>query len=304
MIGVKIREDSRFINDDFTVTNIVVERVRKFRMDKKLASQTSDVETDVDGLKVFDWNPYEDLGFMEREELRAIRLQMDYLKPELTLLDEDVRSTIVVFGSTRLTDTCDTPAMQSGAAPLCQKQFGHYYKEARRFSSLVSQKYRGDGPNDHVVVTGGGPGIMEAANRGAYDVGARSIGLNISLPNEQKANPYITPELNFHFRYFGLRKLHFVMRAKALVAFPGGFGTLDEVFDVLTLLQTKKIDPIPVILFGGDYWNRVIDFDFLAKVGFINPEDLELFTIVETAEEALEYICGHKTLVCPESNKT
>lgn len=240
-------------------------------------------------------NAHEDPDFMGRDELRAARLQLEYLKPELSLSDEKVRSTVVVFGSARLTENCDSTTMNSGSISQCQALFGHYYEEARRFAGLISQKYSLTEPEKFVIMTGGGPGIMEAANRGAHDVGARSGGLNINLPHEQTPNPYITPELNFHFRYFGLRKLHFVMRAKALVAFPGGFGTLDELFDVLTLLQTRKIEPIPVILFGSDYWNRVIDFEFLANSGFINPEDLNLFRIVETAEEAIGYICEDKT---------
>lgn len=239
---------------------------------------------------------YEDSQFMGRKELRAARLQLEYLKPELTLSDEGVKSTVVVFGSARLTDNCDSALMNREAIPKCQGLFGHYYGEARRFAALISQKYQNGGPDDYVVMTGGGPGIMEAANRGANDVGARSVGLNISLPEEQQPNPYITPELNFHFRYFGLRKLHFVMRAKAFVAFPGGFGTLDELFDLLTLLQTKKIEPIPVILFGSAYWERVVDFKFLASTGLISPEDLDLFTVVETAEEALEVIGAYKAV--------
>lgn len=238
---------------------------------------------------------HDDPDFMGRDELRGARLMLEYLKPELALSDEGVRSTVVIFGSARLTDNCDSASMHPGSVSACQMLFGHYYEEARRFANLISQKYNHSDPGEFVVMTGGGPGIMEAANRGAYDAGARSVGLNIILPHEQLPNPYITPELNFHFRYFGLRKLHFVMRAKALVAFPGGFGTLDELFDVLTLVQTRKIDPIPIILFGGAYWNRVVDFEFLASSGFINLEDLKLFKIVETAEDAIEYICEFKS---------
>ena len=162
----------------------------------------------------------------------------------------------------------------------------HYYEAAREFARLVSAKYQDGGPYDYVIVTGGGPGIMEAANRGAYDVGAKSVGLNIRLPHEQQPNPYITPDLCFQFHYFAMRKLHFLLRAKALVAFPGGFGTLDELFDALALRQTGRMQAIPIILFGREYWQRVIDFQFLADEGTIADEDLDLLDFAETAAEA------------------
>ncbi len=165
-----------------------------------------------------------------------------------------------------------------------------YYDEARKFAAIVSRRIKAEARRGFVVITGGGPGIMEAANRGADDVGARSIGLNINLPREQEPNPYISPELCFQFRYFALRKMHFLMRAKALVAFPGGFGTFDEVFEVLTLVQTKKVAPLPIILIGREYWSRVVDFNYLADEGFIAHDDLKLFEIVDTAEEAIALI--------------
>ena len=162
-----------------------------------------------------------------------------------------------------------------------------WYDEARRFAQLISQRFQQEGRCDFVVVTGGGPGIMEAANRGAFDVGARSIGLNITLPHEQAPNPYMTPELAFRFHYFALRKMHFLMQARGLVTFPGGFGTLDELFEVLTLIQTGKMPRIPVVLVGREFWHRLVDFDYLVEESFIAADDLELFTCVDTAEDAV-----------------
>ncbi len=215
---------------------------------------------------------YEDIDFLNRDELRAVRLQLELRKPELIQQDEGVESTIVVFGSARTLE--DSP----------------YYRAAREFSRIVSTACQIDGKCEYVVVTGGGPGIMEAANRGAHDVGAKSIGLNISLPFEQHPNKYITPELCFEFHYFAIRKMHFLMRAKALAAFPGGFGTLDELFETLTLIQTRKSNPVPVILFGQDYWERLIDFNVLVKEGMISPQDLDLFSYAATPEEAWKVI--------------
>jgi uncharacterized protein (TIGR00730 family) len=164
-------------------------------------------------------------------------------------------------------------------------KYSRYYLEAQRFASLVSSRFQQEGRREFVVVTGGGPGIMEAANRGAYQVGARSVGLNVTLPHEQQPNPYITPELAFRFHYFSLRKMHFLLRAKALVAFPGGFGTLDEIFEVLTLVQTRKMPKVPVILVGSAFWKSLIDFDFLCEEGLVSPEDLTLFSYAESAED-------------------
>ena len=243
-----------------------------------------------------------DPELLERDTLRAVRLQLEFLKPDLLQQDEGIRSTVVVFGSARVRSAAEVeaelvsgnPEARSAAAQARlenQQRQSAYYEEARRFSGIVSRRFQAEGRTDFVVVTGGGPGIMEAANRGADEAGARSIGLNIQLPMEQRPNPYISPELCFQFRYFGLRKMHFLLRAKALVAFPGGFGTLDEVFDVLTLVQTGKIDPIPIILIGKSYWQRVVDFSFLVEEGFVDSSDVELFQIVDTAAEAIHVIC-------------
>jgi len=251
---------------------------------------------------------YEDQAFLHREDLRPVRLQLELLKPELRLQEEQIKSTVVVFGSTRTVERSD---MQPIVAKL-EKQLARkprdrklavdlkmarrllaksrYYDEAREFARIVSSTCQIDGRCDFVIVTGGGPGIMEAANRGASDVGAKSVGLNITLPLEQFPNPYITPELCFQFHYFALRKMHFLMRARAMVAFPGGYGTMDELFETLTLVQTRKVKPLPVILFGAKFWNRAIDFKFLRDEGVIAPEDLDLFQFAETAVEAWELI--------------
>jgi uncharacterized protein (TIGR00730 family) len=249
-----------------------------------------------------------DLSFLQRDELRPFRLGLELLKPELIQQDEGIRSTIVVFGSARVLEPRaardklsrveaelradpGNPAFTQALA-LAQRQvaLSHYYDEAREFGRLVSATCQIDGRCDYVIVTGGGPGIMEAANRGAADAGAKSIGLNITLPHEQYPNPYITPALCFQFRYFALRKMHFLLRAKALVAFPGGFGTLDELFETLTLLQTGKASGVAIILVGRSFWERLIDWKLLVDEGFINPEDLDLFQYVETAQEAWDLI--------------
>ncbi|MCA8941497.1 MAG: TIGR00730 family Rossman fold protein [Planctomycetes bacterium] len=249
-----------------------------------------------------------DQGFMSREELRPIRLQLELMKPDLVQREEGVHSTIVVFGGTRIIEKADAEARVERATkalaenPLDEtlqrdlriaenvlKKCG-YYEEARDFGKIVSATCQRDSQCDYVIVTGGGPGIMEAANRGAYEVGAKSIGLNITLPFEQEPNSYITPELCFEFKYFAIRKMHFLMRAKAMVAFPGGFGTMDELFEALTLIQTKRMEPIPVILFGRDYWSRLIDFDVFVEEGTISPQDAELIQYAETAQEAWDII--------------
>lgn len=246
---------------------------------------------------------YEDMEFLASDDLRPIRLQLELLKPEQELRRQKVSSTVVVFGSARIVSqkqaqadldelaTRDTSekndkqhARQIAEAKNKLTQ-SHYYEEARRFSHIVSSRFQAEHRRDFVVVTGGGPGIMEAANRGAFEAGARSIGLNITLPHEQQPNPFISPELAFQFHYFAVRKMHFLMRAKGLVVFPGGFGTLDELFDVLTLVQTGKMAPIPIVLVGKAYWQRVIDFDYLVKSGYISASDKQLLTYVDTAEE-------------------
>jgi hypothetical protein len=230
------------------------------------------------------------------------------LKPELIQARLGVQSTIVVFGGTRVTPAEDTQAKIKSLERRLKSRPGDkslanqlavmrrvlakakYYDEARKFAALVSSTSQSDARADYVIVTGGGPGIMEAANRGAFDVGGKSIGLNITLPHEQEPNPYITPELCFQFRYFAIRKMHFLLRAKALVIFPGGFGTLDELFEALTLVQTKKMPPLPIVLFGRKFWERVLDLHFLVDEGVIAPEDAELVHYVESAEEAWAYI--------------
>ena len=251
---------------------------------------------------------YRDLDFHGRLELRGVRLQLELHKPELELEEHAIKSTIVVFGSTRVVERSVAEAARdqareaAAAAPddaACAQALriaerpialSRYYDEARRFAQIVSSTCQRDGLCDYVVMTGGGPGIMEAANRGAHDVEAKSIGLNITLPFEQAPNPYITPDLCFQFHYFAIRKMHFLIRAKAMVAFPGGFGTIDELFETLTLVQTRKVTPMPVLLFGREYWSRIINFDALVEDGTIAPHDLSLFSYVETAEEAWDVI--------------
>jgi len=231
---------------------------------------------------------FADDDFLLTDELRGVRLMLEFLKPELAMQEHRVESTVVVFGSTRLRP--EGEAMPPGHRPA--KLDRDYYTEANRFAQLVSRRGQTGDALECVVMTGGGPGIMEAANRGADDVGAKSIGLNIVLPREQVPNRYMTPELTFQFHYFALRKLHFLLRARALVVFPGGFGTLDELFEALTLLQTKRINPMPVVLFGRSFWDRIIDFNAMVELGVVAAEDIELFQYVETAEEACEYIFG------------
>ena len=245
----------------------------------------------------------EDVDFMATDGMRGVRLQIDYLKSELLLEQHHVHSTIVVFGSTRICEPhaaqrkVDALAAELTAAPgdeaLARRlavaerilENSRYYEVAREFGRIVGLSNNASTDQHRVIVTGGGPGIMEAANRGSFDAGAQSVGLNIVLPHEQYPNPYITPGLCFSFHYFAIRKLHFLLRAKALVAFPGGFGTLDELFEVLTLVQTRKIAPMPVVLAGESYWRRAVDFDFLVDEGVIAQEDRELFFFAETAQE-------------------
>jgi len=249
-----------------------------------------------------------DEEFLLRDELRPVRLQLELMKPEMLLKEHNIRSTIVVFGGTRILEPelCQKRVRNAEAKlkddprnPALLKELGiarrvaaksGYYNEARRFTELVSSESQNHTGADYVVVTGGGPGIMEAANRGAHDCDAKSIGLNIVLPMEQRPNPYITPELCLQFHYFAIRKMHFLMRAKALVAFPGGFGTMDELFEALTLVQTDKTMKIPIILFGKDYWTQLINFDFLVAEGTIDPPDLDFFRFADTAEEAWRLI--------------
>ena len=254
---------------------------------------------------------HRDTEFLQREELRSIRVGLELLKPELIQREQGINSTIVVFGSARLLEEtaakqalhmAEIEAAQSPQDPMrrqrvaiAQRQLAlsKYYDVAREFGRLVSSICQVDGRCDYVIVTGGGPGIMEAANRGAADVNTKSIGLNVTLPHEQSPNPYITPELCFQFRYFAIRKMHFLIRAKALVAFPGGFGTLDELFETLTLLQTGKIENLMVVLVGRDFWERLINWQWLVENGLIAQHDLQLFQYAETAQEAWDLISRH-----------
>jgi len=233
---------------------------------------------------------YEDSDFLNRDELRAVRLELELMKPELGLQEHNVLSTIVVFGSSRTGAPDDTRPASAHSGRKAGTRHEVYYELARRFAQIASEAGQKESARHYVVMTGGGPGIMEAANRGAFDAGALSIGLNISLPHEQSPNPYISPQLCFQFHYFALRKMHFLLRARALVIFPGGFGTLDELFETLTLIQTKKIEPIPVLLFGESYWKSIINFDRMVEEGVISPEDLDIFTYVQTPEEAWRVI--------------
>lgn len=250
----------------------------------------------------------QDVDFLADGELRGVRLQLDYFKTELALEQQSIDHTIVVYGSTRICEPmaarrdvdCLRAALASDAGNAELKHRlaiaerilakSQYYEIAREFGRLVSEAPKYPGLENCVVMTGGGPGMMEATNRGAFDAGARSIGLNISLPNEQYPNPYVTPGLCFSFHYFALRKLHFLLRARALVAFPGGYGTFDELFEVLTLVQTRKIEPIPVVLVGESYWRGAVDIDFMVEEGVIDPEDRELFWFAETAQEVWDGI--------------
>jgi hypothetical protein len=234
---------------------------------------------------------YQDTEFLLREDLRPVRFQLELLKPELLLDEAKIESTLVMYGSARIPEPGVTSNNPDPAIAARLQANSKYYDEARKLARIASQIPRGEhGERHFVVCSGGGPSIMEAANRGATDVGAESIGLNIVLPHEQAPNPYVTPSLSFQFHYFALRKMHFLLRARAVAVFPGGFGTFDETFELLTLIQTGKIEAMPVIMFGKEFWNRVINFDALVEEGVISPADINLFTFVETAEEAWDVI--------------
>lgn len=242
---------------------------------------------------------FSDNDFLLHPDLRAVRMQLELLKPEMVQREENIESTIVVFGSARILsgDQAQQRMQEAESLPagpgreqavrIAQRHLGmsRYYEEARVFSGMVTE-HSAKLASPIYVVTGGGPGVMEAGNRGAYEVGGKSLGLNIVLPHEQEPNPYITPRLCFQFHYFALRKMHFLMRSVALVCFPGGFGTLDELFETLTLIQTGKCRKRPVLLFGREFWTKLINFEHLVETGMISPEDLDLFRFVETAEEA------------------
>jgi uncharacterized protein (TIGR00730 family) len=251
-----------------------------------------------------------DIDFLHGDEVRATRLQLDYLKTELGLARQGIGHAIVVFGSSRIPEPkaaarrldaaraaaeaspVDIPLRRALAIAERVADNSRYYAVAQAFGHLIAGLPSRPHGERVAVMTGGGPGLMEAANRGAWEGGATSIGLNITLPHEQYPNPYISDDLCFRFHYFALRKLHFLHRARALVAFPGGYGTFDELFETLTLVQTRKIAPLPVVLVGQSFWRRAVDFDFLAGEGVIDPEDLDLFAFAETAEEIYAYIAG------------
>jgi uncharacterized protein (TIGR00730 family) len=249
-----------------------------------------------------------DFDFLKRDDIRHVRMTLELLKTETLLRDHNVKATVVVFGSARIVphevaeerlreaveaaakrprDAKAKRAVERAKSVLAKSRF---YDEARGFGRLVSTVCQVEGRNDFVIATGGGPGIMEAVNRGAFDVGAKSVGFNIDLPHEQEPNPYITPDLCFRFHYFAIRKFHFILRAKALVVFPGGFGTLDEMFDTLCLRQTRRMQAIPIILYGREYWESIVDFPKMADEGVIDDEDLKLISWAESPEEAWKII--------------
>ncbi len=273
--------------------------------ESRLADAWAELQAHADGGNPLQADAYRlafaDPEFLLRRETRGIRFQLELLKPDLEQQQQGIDNTLVVFGSARFRAPDEAQALLDDAlrsgdelavrrARVLVKN-APYYEQARTFARLVASYSQRCPAQDRIFIcTGGGPGIMEAANRGANDVGAPNVGLNIALPHEQQANPYISPELCFKFHYFALRKMHFLMRAKALVAFPGGFGTLDELFEVITLVQCKKAKPVPILLFGTDYWQRLINFDALVDEGTISPEDLKLFRYVDDPQEAWDHI--------------
>jgi len=234
---------------------------------------------------------YVDEDFLCREELRPVRLQLELMKAEMMLVEAGIKSTVVLFGGARI----PAPGQSAWAARNDVQRTNLegasvYYDEAQKFAALCGKHSAGFNHQEYVVVTGGGPGVMEAGNRGAAEAGAPSIGLNIMLPHEQAPNRFVTPELSFNFHYFAIRKMHFMMRAKAVAVFPGGFGTLDEMFEALTLIQTKRMERMPLILFGEKFWRSIINFEALAEFGTIAPDDVNLISFVETADQAWKII--------------
>lgn len=229
---------------------------------------------------------FNDDEFMCRSELRPVRLQLELLKTEMVLEERGIESTIVLFGGARIPE----PAKKDTARTKTLGELSAFYDEAREFARLMTLRSMESNGREDVIVTGGGPGVMEAGNRGAIDAGGASMGLNIVLPHEQAPNEYVTPELCFNFHYFAIRKMHFLMRAKAVCVFPGGFGTLDEMFEALTLIQTGRMDRVPFLLFGKAFWEKIINWDALSDAGTISAEDLDLFQFVDTAQEAIDAI--------------
>ncbi len=261
-------------------------RIRSMRdshQDREAATRTPDTaQTRAPAYKL----AYDDFDFMGRDELRPVRLQLELLKPELLMQEYGVDSTVVLFGGARIPE----PSKKDTARTRTLAELSKYYDEAREFARLITLDSQQNSHRKNVVVTGGGPGVMEAGNRGAQDAGGVSIGLNIVLPHEQAPNAYVTPELCFNFHYFAIRKMHFLMRAEAVAIFPGGFGTMDELFESLTLIQTGRMKRVPILLFGRDFWERIINWEALAEAGTISDDDLDLFCYVETAAEAVEMI--------------
>ena len=231
---------------------------------------------------------FTDSDFMLRDELRPVRLQLELLKPQLMMDEYGVESTIVMFGGARI----PSPANAADARTDTLRDLSKYYDEARQFARIMTERSLNNGRHDNIIVTGGGPGVMEAGSRGAIDAGGICIGLNIVLPHEQAPNEYVTPDLCFNFHYFAIRKMHFLMRARAITVFPGGFGTLDETFEALTLIQTGRMERVPILLFGEAFWRKIINWEALSEAGTISAEDLELFRFVETADQAVEVIDG------------
>jgi uncharacterized protein (TIGR00730 family) len=240
---------------------------------------------------------FTDQEFMGHDALRPVRLQLELLKPEMGLDAHGITSTIVLFGGARI----PKPADKDKARTKTLAELSHFYEEAREFARLMTLKSVETGGRENVIVTGGGPGVMEAGNHGAVDAGGRSIGLNIVLPFEQAPNAYVTPELCFNFHYFAIRKMHFLMRARAICVFPGGFGTMDETFEALTLIQTGRMSRVPFLLFGRAFWEKIINWEALADAGTISVEDLDLFRFVESADEAMHVIDNWETAPARDS---
>jgi uncharacterized protein (TIGR00730 family) len=265
------------------------------KVDAKAASHVpSSPQTQSEAYKL----AFQDTDFLLREDLRPVRFQLELLKPELLMNEANIASTFVFYGSARIPEPSLADALVEGATDDPQRAIAerlkaksHYYEVARELARLASScGCDEDGRRQFVVCSGGGPSVMEAANRGAVEAGAESIGLNIVLPHEQLPNRYVTPDLSFQFHYFALRKMHFLLRARAVAVFPGGFGTFDEFFELLTLIQTGKVRPLPVLLFGRDFWTRVVNFEALVEEGVIAPHDLEIFHWCEDADEAWNFV--------------
>ena len=273
--------------------------------DKRLADAWATLQTHSDKGLPLDPDPsrlaFADPEFLSRRETRGLRMQLELMKPDIEMRAHGIENTVVVFGSARFrseeeSDALIAKAEAAGDAVAVERlrrlaRGSHYYEQARVFGKMVAQYSNDKEPEDKLFIcTGGGPGIMQAANRGSYEGGGLNIGLAIALPMEEEPNPYVTPALSFKFHYFAIRKMHFMMRAKALVAFPGGFGTLDELFEVITLVQTKKSKPVPIVLFGSSYWKQLLDFDFLVDEGVISPNDVKLFEYVDAPIDAWDAI--------------